>query len=161
MLVLRVCLQDQRKQSFLTLAKENQPSLGLYQNPPTFFFTNPRFVLLIRDHVYCFVLSPRLSLITLRIRPTSAAGKPSMCHSQRKWDFFFYYVWNMDFFSYKNAWICYRRPLFTPGAVSFILDFINWSNCIDIYKIKLLITKLLKTKLKYKYYNYKNIKIQK
>ncbi len=22
---------------------------GLYQNPPTFFFTNPRFVLLIRD----------------------------------------------------------------------------------------------------------------
>ncbi len=49
MLVSRVCLKEQRKQSFLTLAKENQSPLGLYRNPPTFFFTNPRFVLLIRD----------------------------------------------------------------------------------------------------------------
>ncbi len=50
MLVSRVCLQQQRKQSFLTSAKENQSPLGLYRNPPTFFFTNPQFVLLIRDN---------------------------------------------------------------------------------------------------------------
>uniref|UniRef100_A0A671KJW9 Uncharacterized protein n=1 Tax=Sinocyclocheilus anshuiensis TaxID=1608454 RepID=A0A671KJW9_9TELE len=49
-----VCYEEQRKQSFLTLAKENQSPLGLYRNPPTFFFTNPRFVLLISDH--CFGL---------------------------------------------------------------------------------------------------------
>ncbi len=42
MFVLRVCLQKQRKQSFLTLAKENQSPLGLYQNPPTFFFKKKR-----------------------------------------------------------------------------------------------------------------------
>ncbi len=48
MLVSRVCLQEKRKQSFLTLAKENQSTLG-NRNPPTFFFTNPNFVLLIRD----------------------------------------------------------------------------------------------------------------
>ncbi len=32
----------------LLYPKENQSPLGLYQNPPTFFFTSPRFVLLIR-----------------------------------------------------------------------------------------------------------------
>ena len=47
----KVCLQEQRKQvSLLTLAKENQFTLGLYRNPPT----NPHFVLLISDR--CFVL---------------------------------------------------------------------------------------------------------
>uniref|UniRef100_A0A672MEI3 Tyrosine-protein kinase BAZ1B n=1 Tax=Sinocyclocheilus grahami TaxID=75366 RepID=A0A672MEI3_SINGR len=42
MLVSRVCLQEQRKQSFLTLAKDNQSPLGLYRNPQTTFFTNPQ-----------------------------------------------------------------------------------------------------------------------
>ncbi len=58
-----VCLwdmQEQRKQSFLTLAKENQSPLGLYRNPPTFFFITPRFVLLIHDR--------RFVLFSLRIR---------------------------------------------------------------------------------------------
>ncbi len=64
MLVLRVCLQEQRKQSLLTLAKENQSPLGWYPNPPTFLFTNPCFVLLIHD--LCFVLSLHSSLITQR-----------------------------------------------------------------------------------------------
>ncbi len=45
----RVCLQEERK------GKENQPPLGLYQNPPTFFFTDPRFVLLIRDRHFVLV----------------------------------------------------------------------------------------------------------
>ncbi len=53
-LVKNVCLQEQRKQCFLTLAKENQSPLGLYRNPLTFFFTNPGFVLIIRD--WCFLL---------------------------------------------------------------------------------------------------------
>ncbi len=59
-----VCLKPQRKQSFLALSKENQSPLGLYKNPPTFFFTNPRFVLLIRDRRFVFVLAPRSSRIT-------------------------------------------------------------------------------------------------
>ncbi len=54
MLVLQICLQEQRKQSFYALEMENQSSLGLYQNPHTFFFTNPRFVIVICDG--CFVL---------------------------------------------------------------------------------------------------------
>ncbi len=60
-------LQEQRKESFLTLAKENQSPLGLFRNPLTFFFTNPRFELLIRDRLLFCSLSvalPCLSLIT-------------------------------------------------------------------------------------------------
>ncbi len=34
---------------YYILPKESQSPLGLYRNPPTFFFTNPRFVLLIHD----------------------------------------------------------------------------------------------------------------
>ncbi len=51
----RACLwdmQEQRKQSFITLAKENQSLFGLY--------TNPLFVLLIRDR--------RFVLFSLRAR---------------------------------------------------------------------------------------------
>ncbi len=50
----QLCLQQQWKQSFLTLPKENQSPLGLYRNPPTFLFTNSRFMLLICN--WCFVL---------------------------------------------------------------------------------------------------------
>ncbi len=57
MLVLQICLQEQRKQSFLALAKENQSPLGLYRNPLSFFFTNPQFVLLTHDrHFVLFSL---------------------------------------------------------------------------------------------------------
>ncbi len=66
MLISRVCLQEQRKQCFLTLAKENQSPFGLYRNPLTFCFTNPQFVLRIHDRRLVFLLSPRLSLITLQ-----------------------------------------------------------------------------------------------
>ncbi len=44
-------LTSLRKLSFLTLAKENQSPLGLHRNPPTFFFTDPRFVLLNSFHI--------------------------------------------------------------------------------------------------------------
>ncbi len=54
MLVSRVCLQEERKQSFLTLAKENQSPLGLYQNPQILKFTNPRFVVLIELNMDIF-----------------------------------------------------------------------------------------------------------
>ncbi len=65
----------------------------------------------------CFVLSPRSSLITQRRCPTSSARN---C----------FQVWQMaeviekcllrlkyGYFSYKNTWICYRRHLFTLGAM--------------------------------------------
>ncbi len=67
-LVLRVCLQEQRKQSFLTLAKENQSPLGWYPNPPTFLFTNPNFVLLICDWRFVSSLS---AFVINHITPTS------------------------------------------------------------------------------------------
>ncbi len=68
---LASCIQEQRKQSFLTLAKENQSPLGSYGNPPNFFFTNPRFfLLLIRDRrlvLFCSLSA----LITNHATPTS------------------------------------------------------------------------------------------
>ncbi len=59
----------------VTLAKENQSPLGLYQTPPTFFFTNPIFVLLICDRSFVLLsLLPRSSLITgACLCPTSSA----------------------------------------------------------------------------------------
>ncbi len=118
MLVSRVCLMEQRKQSFLTLAKENQSPLGLYRNPPTFFFTNPRFVLLINDQR--FVLFRSLStFVTNHATPTSYVIRRIGLHIWQSSE-----VWKKcllrlkcGYFSYKNAWIRYRRPLFTPGAV--------------------------------------------
>ncbi len=104
MLVSRVCLQEQKKQSFLTLAKENQSALGLYRNLPTFFFTNPRFVLLIH------VLSPRSSLITqqtlyvIRVPQFDEVREKSLLRLK------------YGYFSYKNTRIRYRRPLFTPRS---------------------------------------------
>ncbi len=79
------------KQRFLTLAKENQSLLGLYQNPPTFFFTNPHFVLLIHDRAFCFAVSPPLPHLLLvtparaqSVRPTSSAGMACTYDSQQK-----------------------------------------------------------------------------
>ncbi len=107
MIVSQVCLQEQSKQSFLTLAKENQSPLGLYRHPLTFFFTNPRFVLLIHDWRFFLFFFLRLSRITLRRHPTSSAGTASevreKCLLRLKY----------GYFSYKNTWIRYRRPLFT------------------------------------------------
>ncbi len=77
-------MQEQRKQSFLTLPKENQSPLGLYRNPPTFFFTNPRFVLLIRDRRFVLFSLHVHHLITQRQRPMSSAGTASKYDSQRK-----------------------------------------------------------------------------
>ncbi len=99
MLVLRVCKQEQRKQSFLILAKENQYPLGLYQSPLTFFFTSPRFVLLNQERRFLF--STNSSLITQRRHLTSSAGMRSAYDSQRKWEKSVY-VWNMDIFLTKT-----------------------------------------------------------
>ncbi len=69
-----VCLQEQRKQSFLTLAMENQSLLGLYRYPPTFLFTNSPFVLLIRD--YCFVLICPLRISDVQLRHPMSSHPP-------------------------------------------------------------------------------------
>ncbi len=60
--------------------------------------------------VFCFVLSPRSSLITQRRSPTSSTGTTSTYHSQCLLRL------KSGYFSYKNAWIRYRRPLFTPRS---------------------------------------------
>ncbi len=69
------------KEAKIPLLKENQSSLGLYRNLPTFSFTNPRFVLLICDRP--FVLSPCSSLITQCRHRTSSAGTASAYHRRR------------------------------------------------------------------------------
>ncbi len=62
--------------SFVT-AKKNQSPLGLYRNPPTVFFINPCYVLLIRDQCFVF-LSPLPFCIRhhVHLRPTSSGGTP-------------------------------------------------------------------------------------
>ncbi len=65
----RACASE--KLRFLTLAKENQSPLGSYRNPPTFSLQ----ILILCFNLwpaFCFVLSPRLSWITQRRRPTSS-----------------------------------------------------------------------------------------
>ncbi len=82
MLVSRVYLHEQRKQSFLTLAKENQSPLGLDKNLPTFLFTNPQFVLLI--HALHFLFSPCFRYLS---RNASSSARTSWAyHSKMKWD---------------------------------------------------------------------------
>ncbi len=116
-LVSRVCLQEQRKQSFLTLAKENQSPPGLYRSPPTFVFRKSSFCASISWPVFCFVLSLRSSLITWCIRPTSFTGTPSAYDSQRKWKKSVYYVWNMDIFLTKMHGFATGGLYSPPGAV--------------------------------------------
>ncbi len=110
----------QRKRSFLTFAKENQSPLGLYRNPLTFFFSNPRFVLLIRD--WCFVLlSPlrfhihHFSLVRkLHIRPLLSARKvlsrEHVYDSKQKLQITVYSVVNIYIFLAKMLW-------FTTGGL--------------------------------------------
>ncbi len=43
--------------SLFTGAQKEKFPLGLYRNPPTFFFTNPRFVLLTRDQHFVLLTS--------------------------------------------------------------------------------------------------------
>ncbi len=109
--------ESRENQRFLTLPKENQFSLGLYQNPLTFLFRNPCFVLISRP-AFCFVLSlvtlPRSSLITgtcsshtsYVIRRNELAEVRKSC----------LYHFKYGYFSYKNASICYRRHLFSPRS---------------------------------------------
>ncbi len=117
---LVIWLKEQRKQSFLTLPKENKSPLGLYRNPPTFLLTDPCFVLLIRDrhfallslcHASAFVTNHRClryAYIILRngFRIRQLAEVRERC----------LYPFKYGYFSYKNTLICYRRPLFTPRS---------------------------------------------
>ncbi len=48
---------------------------------------------------FCFVLSPRSSLITQRRRPTLSTCTASTYNSQRKWEKSVYYVWNKTYFN--------------------------------------------------------------
>ncbi len=82
MIVSQVCLQEQSKQSFLTLAKENQSPLGSYRHPLTFFFTNPRFVLLIHDWRFFWVFFS--AFVTNHAMPTSYVIRRNGFWSERK-----------------------------------------------------------------------------
>ncbi len=62
---------------------------------------------------FCFVLSLRSSLITQRRHPTSSTGMHSAYGSEEKKCLL---RLKYGYFSYKNAWIRYRRPSFTPQS---------------------------------------------
>ncbi len=104
---------EQRKQSFLTLAEENQ-SLVLYRNPLIIFFTNPRFVLLICDrHLFCSLSA----FVTNHATPTSYV----IC--QNNFHFWHldevrekYYVWNMDTYLTKTHGFATGGLYLLPGA---------------------------------------------
>ncbi len=66
---------------------------------------------------FCFVLSPRSSLIAQRRRPTSSACTASAYHSQWKWEKSVYYVWNMDIFLSKAHGFATGGLYSPPGAV--------------------------------------------
>ncbi len=107
-------LQEQRKQSFLTLAKGKPVSSWLISKSSDIFLYKSSFCASNSWLAFCFVLSPRSSLITQRWCPTSSAGTAFAYHSQWKWEKSVYLKYG--YLSYKNAWIRYRRPLFTPQS---------------------------------------------
>ncbi len=102
-----VCLLEQRKQSFLTLAKENQSPLGLILKYSDIFLYKSLFCSL-------SIAVPRSSLITgVCATYTSYVIYRNGFHLRQLGE-----VKEMGFkygyFSYKNTSICNRRPLFTP-----------------------------------------------
>ncbi len=122
MLVSRVCLQEQTKQSFFTLPKENQSPLGLYRNPPIFFFSS--FCAFNLWPAFCFAVSPpdfhvrhESPAHAWRIRPTSSAGTACMYDSQQKWEKSIYNVSNMDIFLTKMHGFATGGLYSSPGAV--------------------------------------------
>ncbi len=124
MLVSQVCFQEQRKQSFLTLTKENQSPLGLYRNPPTFFFTNPRFVLLIRDQLFVLLSVLRASAFVTNHRCIHCAyvlrhppGTASAYDSKEKWEKSVYNVLNMDIFLTKMHGFATGGLYSPPGSM--------------------------------------------
>ncbi len=121
-------LQEQRKQSFLCLAKENQPPLGIHWNPPTFFFTNPRFAIGV---LFCSLLCASIRHFSLQLmhtlHPTSATLL-WMCVQQlveaRDYGL---YIFKYGYYSYKTALIPFRRPLLTP--LSHVMQFFMMDEC--------------------------------
>ncbi len=101
-------LQEQRKQSYLTLAKENQSPLGLISKSSGIFLYKSSVCASNSGPAFCFVLSPR---------PTSSAGTASAYDSQQTWEKSVYYVWNMDIFLTKLHWFATGGLYSPPGAV--------------------------------------------
>ncbi len=104
MLVSWVCLQEQRKQIFLTLAKEKQSPLGLSKFSNIFLY-NPYFVLLIRDQ--CLVLLSLLrasAFITNHSRMCSAYVLHHPPERLACMDVIFFLY---GYFSYKNTLIVF------------------------------------------------------
>ncbi len=113
-----ICL-EQRKQSCLTLAKENRSLLGLYWTPPTFLTS-----------VLCCCLCSTLPLSSLITgacaTPTSYVIRQNGLHvRQRKWEKSVYKVLNMDIFLTKM----HRFPtgdLYSPPGAVWGLFYYGW-----------------------------------
>ncbi len=116
-----------KEAKLLYISMENQYPLGLYWNPPTFFIKNSCFVLLICDrhfilfflcHASAFVTNHRCmrNVYILWLPSTTVRRSKKRCLSRFKY----------GYFSYKNASIWYRWPLFTPRSrVKQILTWID------------------------------------
>ncbi len=87
------CIHPSLKKCFVVLftAKENQSPLGLYRNPLTFFFSNPRFVPLIGDVLFCFLHCGSAFV-------TAFANILRHRLERHSWEIMVYKVLNMDIF---------------------------------------------------------------
>ncbi len=118
-----------RRIKFPYFSKGKRSPLGLYRNPPTFFLTNPCFVLLIH-YFFCsfsaFVTNhaTQTSYVIRRngVHVPHSAEVRKKCLLHLKYGYLYY----------KNVWIHYRRPLFThspthpePCEACFIMNVCN------------------------------------
>ncbi len=108
-----VCLQEQCKQSFLTLPKENQSPLGFYRNP-TFLFTNSRFMLLICN--WCFVLLATNHRCVRGVLHHPPEWIPPMTVSRSERKMFILFL-NMYIVPTKIHWFATGGFCSPPGAV--------------------------------------------
>ncbi len=81
----------------------------------------------------CFLCSCKQTLVFARL--THACAAPAsyvICRKQQNCLYRFKY----GYFSYKNAWICYKRPLFTPQ--SRVMRVLIWMRALYLTTFKLL-----------------------
>ncbi len=112
--------------------------------PSLNFFTNPRFVLLIRDQSFVLFSFRRASTFITNLRhlhdtyilrhPPERFRLWQLAEVRKRCLYYFKY----GYLPYKNASICYRRPLFTPR--SHVMRILIWMHMLYLTTFDLLNT---------------------
>ncbi len=133
-----------KEAKFPYFTKGNQSPLGLYRNPPTFFCTNPRFVLLICDRRFVLFSLRRASAFVTNLQclrdsyvlshPPKHLSLLQLAEVRKRYFYYFKY----GYLSYKNISIHYRRPLFTPR--SHVMCVLLWMHTLYLTTFDLLNT---------------------